>query len=70
MDFYSVADAGSSNIATGLVIGIVASLIAAVIILGVKKLHTLIRIKHSEYSGYWRSDIYENDEIVKQMLFI
>ena len=65
MDLYNATDVILSDTVTRLAIGIVGSIIAAIIIWGIKKLYTLRRIKHSEYSGYWRSDIYENDEIVK-----
>ena len=46
---------------TSLIIGILGSLIAALIMFCLKKRYDNYRIGHSEFSGYWRTDIYEDD---------
>lgn len=48
--------------------GIIASIFAAIICWGVKKLLELIRVRKSIYSGEWEQLIYENNDYIEVIL--
>jgi hypothetical protein len=50
---------------TSLLLGVAGSLIATFIAFGLKKGYDSYIVEKSEYSGYWRTDIYEGDTVVK-----
>jgi len=66
--FYAEFEVVSSlpELLIGVIYGIVSSLFAAAIIFGVKKLYERSKVAGSAYSGYWQTDIYnEEGEVAK-----